>query len=47
MEELERRRSQARKMGGEARLSRQKERGKLDARARLDQALRYALDIQY
>ena len=36
MEELERRRSQARKMGGEARLSRQKERGKLDARARLD-----------
>src|SRR5438034_7605872 len=36
MEQLERRRSQARKMGGEARLSRQKERGKLDARARLD-----------
>jgi acetyl-CoA carboxylase carboxyltransferase component len=36
MEELERHRSQARKMGGEARLSRQKERGKLDARARLD-----------
>jgi acetyl-CoA carboxylase carboxyltransferase component len=36
MEELERRRSQAQKMGGEARLSRQKERGKLDARARLD-----------
>src|SRR5438477_6541419 len=36
MEELDRRRSQARKMGGEARLSRQKERGKLDARARLD-----------
>ena len=36
MEELESRRSQARKMGGEARLSRQKERGKLDARARLD-----------
>ena len=36
MEELERRRSQARKMGGEGRLSRQKERGKLDARARLD-----------
>jgi methylmalonyl-CoA decarboxylase subunit alpha len=35
MEELERRRSEARKMGGEARLSRQKERGKLDARARL------------
>src|SRR5436190_9606902 len=36
MEELERRRSQARKMGGEARLSRQKERGKLDARVRLE-----------
>ena len=36
VEELERRRAQARKMGGEARLSRQKERGKLDARARLE-----------
>src|SRR6267143_1449053 len=35
-EELERRRAEARKMGGEARLRRQKERGKLDARARLD-----------
>src|SRR5712664_3078940 len=35
-EELERRRAEARKMGGEARLTRQKERGKLDARARLD-----------
>src|SRR5919201_6810702 len=36
VEELERRRAQARKMGGETRLSRQKERGKLDARARLE-----------
>jgi acetyl-CoA carboxylase carboxyltransferase component len=36
VEELEHRRAQARKMGGEARLARQKERGKLDARARLD-----------
>src|SRR6266446_1216362 len=35
-EELERRRAEAKKMGGEARLTRQKERGKLDARARLD-----------
>ncbi len=35
VEELERRRAEARKMGGEARLARQKERGKLDARARL------------
>ena len=35
VEELLRRRAQARKMGGEARLLRQKERGKLDARARL------------
>src|SRR2546429_759584 len=36
MEELESRRSQARKMGGEARLSRQKERGRFAAGARLD-----------
>jgi acetyl-CoA carboxylase carboxyltransferase component len=36
VEELEQRRAQAKKMGGEARLARQKERGKLDARARLD-----------
>ena len=36
VEELERLRAQARKMGGEARLARQKERGKLDARARVD-----------
>src|SRR4051812_28468118 len=36
VEELERRRAAARKMGGEARLARQRERGKLDARARLD-----------
>jgi acetyl-CoA carboxylase carboxyltransferase component len=36
VEELERRREEARKMGGEARLARQKERGKLNARARLD-----------
>src|SRR3954451_140355 len=35
-EELSRRRAAARKMGGEARLARQKERGKLDARARMD-----------
>src|SRR6267142_735790 len=35
-EELERRRAEAKKMGGAARLTRQKERGKLDARARLD-----------
>src|SRR2546427_11308976 len=35
-EELERRRAEAKKMCGEARLTRQKERGKLDARARLD-----------
>src|SRR5260370_33088137 len=35
IEDLLRRRAQARKMGGEARLTRQKERGKLDARARL------------
>ena len=33
--ELERRKAEARKMGGEARLAKQKERGKLDARARL------------
>jgi acetyl-CoA carboxylase carboxyltransferase component len=36
VEELERRRAEAKKMGGEARLARQKERGKLDARARID-----------
>src|SRR5919197_345810 len=36
VEELQQRRAQARKMGGEARLSRQKERGKRDARARVD-----------
>ena len=35
VEELERRRAAARQMGGEARLLRQKERGKLDARARI------------
>src|SRR5512140_671917 len=35
-EELSRRRAEAKKMGGEARLLRQKERGKLDARARMD-----------
>src|SRR5438874_3022226 len=35
VEELERRRAEAKKMGGEARLARQKERGKLDARARI------------
>jgi acetyl-CoA carboxylase carboxyltransferase component len=33
--ELEARKAQAREMGGEARLARQKERGKLDARARM------------
>jgi acetyl-CoA carboxylase carboxyltransferase component len=33
--ELEKRRAEAKKMGGEARLQRQRERGKLDARARL------------
>ena len=33
---LLRRRAEAKKMGGEARLQRQKERGKLDARARID-----------
>src|SRR3989442_2244817 len=36
VDELERRRAEAKKMGGEARLARQKERGKVDARARLD-----------
>jgi methylmalonyl-CoA decarboxylase subunit alpha len=36
LEELERRRAAAKKMGGDARLARQRERGKLDARARLD-----------
>src|SRR5437588_3367166 len=35
VEELERRRAEAQKMGGEARLARQKERGKLDAHARI------------
>src|SRR4051794_1120270 len=35
VEELERRRAEARKMGGEERLARQKGRGKLDARARI------------
>src|SRR4051812_2303214 len=35
-EELKARRAAAKRMGGEARLSRQKERGKLDARARID-----------
>src|SRR3954465_12563036 len=35
VEELERRRALAKKMGGVARLARQKERGKLDARARI------------
>jgi acetyl-CoA carboxylase carboxyltransferase component len=34
--ELEKRRAEAKKMGGEARLQRQRERGKLDARARID-----------
>jgi acetyl-CoA carboxylase carboxyltransferase component len=33
---LERRKAEAKKMGGEARLARQKDRGKLDARARMD-----------
>ena len=36
VDDLEGRRAQAKQMGGEARLKRQKERGKLDARARLD-----------
>src|SRR5438105_13244025 len=36
VDELLRRRGEALKMGGEARLQRQKERGKLDARARVD-----------
>jgi acetyl-CoA carboxylase carboxyltransferase component len=36
VEELLRRRAAARQMGGEARLLRQRERGKLDARARID-----------
>jgi len=36
VEELLQRRAEAKKMGGDARLARQKERGKLDARARLD-----------
>src|SRR5438105_4571941 len=36
VDELERRWAEAKKVGGEARLARQKERGKLDARARLD-----------
>ena len=36
VEELERRRAEARRMGGEDRLRRQRERGKLDARARVD-----------
>ena len=36
VEELEQRRASAKKMGGEARLSRQRDRGKLDARSRLD-----------
>src|SRR3954471_6446112 len=36
VDDLLRRRAAARKMGGEARLARQRERGKLDARARLD-----------
>src|SRR2546422_10769470 len=36
VDDLRRRRAEAKKMGGEARLQRQKERGKLDARARLD-----------
>ena len=35
IEELERRRAEALQMGGEARLARQRERGKLDARARI------------
>src|SRR5258705_10734547 len=36
VDHLPRRRAEAKKMGGEARLQRQKERGKLDARARID-----------
>src|SRR5712672_123131 len=36
VDDLQRRRADAKQMGGEARLKRQKERGKLDARARLD-----------
>ena len=36
IEELQRRRAEALRMGGEERLRRQRERGKLDARARLD-----------
>src|SRR5207237_541595 len=36
VEELRRRRAEALRMGGELRLQRQRERGKLDARARLD-----------
>jgi acetyl-CoA carboxylase carboxyltransferase component len=36
VDDLRRRRAEAKKMGGEARLQRQKDRGKLDARARLD-----------
>src|ERR687884_1190989 len=36
LEELRRRRAEALRMGGEERLRRQRERGKLDARARLD-----------
>ncbi len=36
LEELEQRRAAAKKMGGEARLARQRDRGKLDARSRLD-----------
>ena len=36
VDDLIRRRAAAKQMGGEARLLRQKERGKLDARSRLD-----------
>src|SRR3954462_8250159 len=36
VDELQRRRAEAKRMGGEARLKRQKDRGKLDARARID-----------
>src|SRR3989454_4687353 len=36
VDDLHRRRAEARRMGGEARLKRQQERGKLDARARID-----------
>src|SRR5436853_7680166 len=39
VEELERRKAEARQMGGEERLRRQRDRGKLDARARLDKLL--------